>query len=65
MTETNRADLMRALRKMERARRAYLNGPVSDRTRLRAEYYAAAQGYEKLRTGRTESLADRWRRLRT
>ena len=65
MTKANRSDLMTALRKVERKRRAYLNGPVSDRTRRREEYYAAAQAYETIRTGRTESLADRWRRLRT
>ena len=54
--------LKEAWRKVVKANRAYLNGPVSQRKALRASYRAAALEYERLRRGKDESLARRcWR----
>ena len=57
------AALAKARRKLDRARRAYLNGPALERLELRAAYRAAAREYEQIRTNREESLAEQTRRL--
>ena len=58
-----RADIEAAERAYERAHRAYLNGPVARRHELRAAFVAASERLHEARTGRVETLSERYRRL--
>ena len=55
--------LAKARRAVEKARRNYLNGPAMKRLELRAAYVKASQAYERIKTGRVETLHEKIDRL--